>query len=96
MNSKQKLQRDRAYFKFIVSGLVKPIPLNNLTSDEKANWQIIIDARQRILDLYDDNSKQLGLNIPEHRCWCGKAAKIEVDYYGTGEYQWVCNKHKNL
>ena len=95
MTPKQKLQRDRAYFKFVLSGIPKPIKLESLSEIEQLVWKEMLSARKALLDMHDECSIELGLNIPEHRCWCGKPAKVQVDYYGAGELQWVCNKHIN-
>jgi hypothetical protein len=94
--TKQRLAQKRNYFKFALTGMIKTIDLEVLTGPEKFAWNQIINHRKILLDEFDKHSKEMGLNIPEHRCWCGKPAKLEVDYYGCGEYEWVCNKHKEL
>lgn len=96
MTPKQKLQKDRAWFKFVLTGIPKPINLESLSEIEQLVWKEILSARNALLNMHDKCSIELGLNIPEHRCWCGKPAKVQVDYYGTGELQWVCNKHINI
>ena len=78
MSNKQELQRNRSYFKFVVVGLNKPIHTESLTSDELYNWQLILEARDRIIALFENNSRSLGLNVPEHKCWCGKPAKEQI------------------
>ena len=93
MTPKQKLQRDRAYFKFVLSGISKPIKLESLSEIEQLVWKEILSARKALLDMHDKCSIELGLNIPDHKCYCGKPAKVQVDYDDTGELQWVCNKH---
>lgn len=96
MTEKQKLQKDRAWFKYVLTGLYKPIELKSLTDYEQEEWATILNIRDNLLDVFDKKSKELGLNVPEHRCWCGKPAKLQVDYYGKGNLIWVCNKHKEL
>lgn len=96
MTEKQRLQKDRAYFKFVLAGLNKPIALRSLTEYEQEEWATILNIRDNLLDVFDKTSKELGLNVPEHRCWCGKVAKLQVDYYTNGNLAWVCNKHKEL
>jgi hypothetical protein len=99
MTPKQKLQKDRAYFKYVLSGIPKPIKEESLTQEEQILWQSLLLKRNSLLTNFENNSRELGLRVPEHRCWCGKAAKIEVlgvDYYENGSKDWVCNKHKNI
>ena len=93
MTPKQKLQKDRAWFKYVLTGLIKPVALESLTGPELFAWNQIKGHVKVALEEFDKHSRELGLNIPEHRCWCGKPAKVQVDYYGTDELQWVCNKH---
>lgn len=87
---KQKLQKGRAYFKFVLAGLFKPIDLKQLTNEELEAWKLILNTREHLLAIHDANSKILGLKIPEHRCWCRKEGKYkpEYDYVGL-----VCKKH---
>ena len=93
MTPKQKLQKDRAWFKFVLIGIPKPINLESLNEWEQLTWKQIIELRNILIKEFDINSKDLGLNIPEHRCWCGKPAKVQVDYYNNGKLEWVCKKH---
>ena len=97
MSSKQQLQRDRAYFKFVLSGLIKPVNIKSLTEAEKSTYATIIVLRDKLINEFDSNSRQLGLNVPEHKCWCGKPAKHCVEIFPDDEFskfEWVCNKHK--
>ena len=68
MTPKQKLQKDRAYFKFVLTGLYKPIKTESLTIEEYSWWQTILTARTELLKKFDERSRNLGLNVPEHRC----------------------------
>ena len=95
MTPKQKLQKDRAWFKFVLAGIPKPINLESLNEWEQEEWATILNIRDELLDKFDKTSRNLGLNVPEHKCWCGKPAKVQVDYYGDGKLRWVCNKHIN-
>lgn len=92
--SKLKLAQKRNYFKFIISGMLKPIDLDCLTKGELEMWNNISSQVNLLKQGFDNNSRQLGLNVPEHRCWCGKPAKLQVDYYGNGYLVWLCNKHE--
>ena len=93
--NKQQLAQKRNYFKYVLTGLVKPIDYNCLTEEEKISWNAIINLKTSLLSNFDNISRQLGLKVTEHRCWwCGKPAKLQV-YYDK-EFIWVCNKHKEL
>lgn len=96
MTEKQKLQQGRAYFKFILTGLVKPLISSvQITKEERELWEEIIAVRNKLLDMCDENSRTLGLNVPEHRCYvygCYNKAKYEVkDIFGDPVY--ACKKH---
>ena len=75
MSSKQQLQRDRAYFKFIVSGINRPINKTSLTKFELEAWNTILDKIELLVKNHDNCSREFGLRVPEHKCWCGKAGK---------------------
>ena len=92
MTEKQRLQRDRAYFKFVLTGLSKPIQTRSLTEEETISWNTILNLRSELIAAHDRNSRQLGLKVPEHRCWCGKEAKTQIEEFRASS--WVCNKHK--
>ena len=94
MTPKQKLQQSRSWFKFRLLGAYTPISSEFLTSDELANMSLILEARSRILACFDDNSRGLGLKVPEHRCWCGKEGKLQINSMITGDLIWMCSKHK--
>lgn len=96
MTPKQKLQKDRAYFKYVLTGIPKPVGLNSLSEYEQEKWATILNIRDNLINTFDKESRLLGLNVPEHRCWCKKPAKMQVDYYNNGELVWVCNKHREL
>lgn len=87
--SKQKLQRDRAYFKYVLTGLPKPIVLASLSEEERINWNTIINLISSLVNQFDKNSRELGLNVPEHKCWCGKEGKYNSSIPG----KYVCKKH---
>lgn len=94
MTSKQKLQRDRAYFKFVIAGLYKPIKEESLTPNEQVLWQSILLRRTSLLQDHDNNSRALGLKVPEFRCWCGKEGKYNPEYdLSYTDCTKVCKKH---
>jgi len=88
MSQLQNLQRQRAFFKFILMGLNKRPMLSCMSAEEYNKWAAILTLRNELLEIHDDASKAKGLRIPEHRCWCGKEAKYEREFHG-----WVCKKH---
>ena len=93
--TKRELAQKRNYFKFVLSGIPKPIDLNCLTQVEKDNWKELLYIRKQLLDKFDETSRSLGLNVPEHKCWCGKPAKYGKDLNGDEELVWFCNKCKD-
>ena len=99
MSSKQQLQRDREYFKFVVSGINKPINKESLTKFELEAWNIILDKIELLVKNHDNCSRTLGLRVPEHKCWCGKTGKYYIQVGADNDpdrFIWVCNKHKEL
>lgn len=94
MTEKQKLQKDRAWFKYVIAGLAKPINLDSLTEHEQYLWKQLLINREILLNNFDDNSNLKGLKVPEHRCWCGKEGKYKSHNYLHEGF--VCKKHINL
>ena len=90
MTPKQKLQKGRAFFKFVLTGLDKHIDISSLSEYEQEEWSTILNIKDNLLDTFDKESRLLGLNVPEHRCWCGKEAKFFI-----GNNRWSCKKHLN-
>jgi len=88
---KQKLQKARAWFKFQLSGLHLKIKSTHLTKYERAMLAQLCVYRNILLNDFDSNSKKLGLNVPKHRCWCGREGKYEAEYKHDGL---VCYKHR--
>lgn len=93
MTPLQKIQKDRAYFKFIISGIPKPINQASLTLEESIFWKEILKIRQYLLDMHEDNSREFGLKVPKIRCWCGKEGKYQADYETLHNDKLVCKKH---
>ena len=87
--TKQQLAQKRNYFKYILTGLIKPVDASCLGPAELSAWNEIQLIRRGILDQFDWNSKQLGLKVPEHKCWCGKEGK----YNSIEAGKYVCKKH---
>lgn len=98
MTAKQQLQKDRAYFKFVLHGLPKPLQYRSLTLEEKDAWETILTVRKELISSFNSRSRVLGLKVPEYRCWCGKEGKYEpVGYpeYFFENHTKVCKKHIN-
>jgi hypothetical protein len=95
MTPKQKLQKDRAWFKFQLSGIVFKISDESLTSAEVNSLNLIKDNLRILKNIHDEQSELLGLRVPEYRCWCGKEAKYYTEYQSeTNLPNWTCKKHK--
>lgn len=97
MTEKQKLQKDRSYFKYVLAGIPKPVQYRSLTITEIKAFEEILRLRKKLLSNFDSNSRLLGLKVPAYRCWCGKEGKYEpVDYpEGFTDCIKVCKKHIN-
>jgi hypothetical protein len=97
--TKLQLAQKRNYFKFVLSGMIKPVDLSVLTPAEIIMWRQLIRLRDNLIEGFDGNSRLNGLNVPEHRCWCGKAGKYDIpeDYPYITKAQKFCKKHfKNI
>lgn len=94
MTPKQKLQKERAWFKFIITGMSKPVNIDYLTPYEEQYWKQILDIRKKLLFHFDSGSRLMGLNVPEHKCWCGRKAKYQQSHPVYTDIEWVCKKHK--
>lgn len=99
---KRKLAQKRNYFKFILSGIPKPIDLNCLTGPERWAWNQILAHRDTLIKEFNANSQILGLKILP-KCWCGKIGKYVPEYLDTPEYKnfsnnsgLVCKQHIKL
>lgn len=60
ITDKQKLQRDRAYFKFCLSGLYKPIEMKSLTPYEQIMWGMIMGHKDKLIEQFDKHSVEMG------------------------------------
>ncbi len=93
--TKLQLAQKRNYFKYVLTGIPKPIDLNVLSEYEQEQWATILNIKDNLLASFDQISKEKGLRIPEHKCWCGKEAKYTLDSVVRDESAtWVCKKHK--
>lgn len=93
--TKRQLAQKRNYFKYVLSGIPKPIDFNALSEEEVRLWTLILNTRSILLESFEAQSSILGLRIPEHKCWCGKEAKYTLDSVVRDESAtWVCKKHK--
>lgn len=87
--TKRELAQKRNYFKFVLTGLPKPIDKTVLTVEEQSWWETILAARTELLKEFDNRSIIKGLRVPEHKCWCGKPGK-----YLAPDSTYTCKKHK--
>jgi len=95
MTPKQKQWKQRAWFKFRLLGFnLFTSDVNQfLTPDEIADLYEINRIVRKLVDNFDKGSRELGFNVPEHKCYlCRKSAKrkITIPYHNTTEY--FCNK----
>lgn len=61
----------------------------SLTEEESISINAINNLRRELIANFDKCSKELGLKVPEHRCWCGKEGKYNSTILG----KYVCKKH---
>lgn len=92
--TKQKLAQKRNYFKYVLAGMSKPIDIEALTDSEIFAWNQIKAHIKITLDEFDNNSRKMGLIVPD-KCWCGKPAKYEPIGYPDYMSNKVCKKHIN-
>lgn len=64
----RELVQKRNYFKFVPTGIRKPIDKNTLTVEEQSLWEAILIARNELLKEFDNRSTIKGLNVPERKC----------------------------
>lgn len=94
MSKKQELARARNFMRFRLTGFVLGVNPGHVTWEES---QLIHDferARMDLLDNFNKNSRELGLKVPEHRCYyysCRNKAKFEGELHGE-EFHF-CKKH---
>ena len=93
-SEKQNLQKARAWFKFVLTGLTKPANMNYLSDTEKDFWHFILETRKYLLEIHDETSRELGLNVPKYKCGiCGKGEQEEYVVTKDGETYNLCKKH---
>lgn len=80
--TKQELARARNTNKWLLTGSYKPYNTEALTSIELDLIDLINRSREQLLEYWDENSRLLGLNVPEHKCYypnCKNKAKYLFD-----------------
>jgi len=68
MTEKQKKQKARSWFKFVITGLAKPVQKKHLSEKEKFLWKTIENIRAELLLIHDATSREMGLDVPYKRC----------------------------
>lgn len=91
--SKKELAQKRNYFKYVISGIPNPVDRKVLTDWEETIWEQIINLRELLILKFDNNSREKGLNVPKHKCWCGREAKYQLEESLFEHGYWVCKKH---
>lgn len=89
--SKFKVAQKRNYFKYVLSGMCKPIDTQVLTKEELEKWNTILQLRNELIGSFEHNSQSEGLKVPT-KCWCGKPAKYVPEYINE---EWYKNDGKN-
>ena len=97
--TKSEKWKKRAWVKYKMTGIYPLTGLTNyvgiITESEKEILKDMSNLQKRLLESFNENSKLLGFNIAEHRCWCGKVAIHKPDYevYHENGNGLVCKKH---
>ena len=97
--TKSEKWKKRAWVKYKMTGFYPLSGLTNyvgiITESEKEILNQIDSLRKSLLTSFDDRSRELGFNVAEHRCWCGKVAIHKPDYevYHENGNGLVCKKH---
>ncbi len=61
--TKQQIAQKRNYFKFVLTGMSKPIDTRVLTPFELNWWKDIMNSRKLLMEEFDRNSIKMGLNV---------------------------------
>ena|SRR5687767_2622928 len=93
--TKKQLAQKRNYFKYQLLGMIKYVDVSILTESEAFTWKHILDLRDNLVDNFDNNSREKGLNVPLNKCWCGKEGKYQLEEPLFDHRYWVCKKHKD-
>lgn len=88
--NKQALAQKRNWLKYRLMGTYIHITSTEfLTEEERISINAINNLRTQLIANFDKCSKELGLKVPEHKCWCGREGK----YNSTINGEYVCKKH---
>ena len=87
---KQDLAIKRNWLKLRVMGSF--IDNNCTTLQEKTIINEINLLRKVLIDSFDENSRNLGLNVPEHRCYFG-SCRCKAKYRVGNTNLYLCKKH---
>jgi hypothetical protein len=79
--SKQQLAQKRNWLKYQLSGIKLVYQEESVTPEELQILNEINLCIKTLLKDFDNNSKLLGLKIPETRCFCGKPATEDYNDY---------------
>ena len=91
--SKQSLAQKGNWLKYRLMGSYISIPeATFLTEEERISVNAINNLRAQLIAHFDNCSKELGLKVPDHKCWCGREGK----YNSTINGKYVCKKHQEF
>lgn len=86
----QKLQKARAYFKFVITGMFKPVQTSYLTAEENEILEEIGNLIKKLIVMHDNNSRTLGLKVPLEKCHISNCRKEATHKLDIGRF---CEKH---
>jgi len=92
---KQTIARKRNWFKYNLEGSFFTRVNNTiLTLDEVQTIYYIETKINSLKQNFEDNSRKLGLKVPEYRCWCGREGKYPNPLHNNLlSSDKVCYKH---
>lgn len=62
-STKQQIAQKRNYFKFVLTGMKKPVDMSVLTIEEKCFYANLLDYREKLISGFDKGSLEMGLNV---------------------------------
>ena len=93
--TKSEKWKKRAWIKYRIMGFYPLSGLTDYTGVITESEKEVFNQLESLRKSFDDRSRELGFNVAEHRCWCGKVAihKPEYEVYPENGNGLVCKKH---
>ena len=93
---KQKLARDRNWFKFSILGTTAFVVRHDMefvySEKEKEIMQKIESLRKQLIAEFNTTSSEMGLTVLP-KCWCGKVGKYKST--GVNTDRLLCKEHRD-